>query len=481
MVLTDRQRQDLHIGIYEYFKSRPGEEFQKVAEALAEADPSAISKSNGDNTSKTPSSAPILEKKWTAVPRLQKKVMELERALTQASKNVGIGAATGIMAGGASGVGSRRMLPRAPCAHTLQGHSNTVTSVAVHPIFTITCSGSDDATIKVWDHESGEYIKSLKGHTGTVHSLCFTPLGSHLASSSSDLSIKLWDFKTYNCIRTLRGHDHTISSISFIPSPALISQGTSKASSTTSAPQNTTSTTGIDINAAGTAYLISGSRDKTMKVWELETGFCVHTVQDHSDWVRCLAVRPDGGFIASSGSDFVINLYKLNNAADVPKMSEDLVKHAELRGHEHVVESIAFITNSPLATKEAVETSVSTNSSPSKASSSVKKLAEAATYLASGGRDRTVRLWSINSMECLAVFSFHENWVRSVLIHPSGNYIFSAGDDRTIRVLDIKSNRCLRTLDSAHQHFVTSLSMHYSLPILVSGGVDHVVNCWTLD
>lgn len=176
MVLTDRQRQDLHIGIYEYFKSRPGEEFQKVAEALAEADPSAISKSNGDNTSKTPSSAPILEKKWTAVPRLQKKVMELERALTQASKNVGIGAATGIMAGGASGVGSRRMLPRAPCAHTLQGHSNTVTSVAVHPIFTITCSGSDDATIKVRSTDNNMVYRWL------IHRVTFVISNTHLCS-----------------------------------------------------------------------------------------------------------------------------------------------------------------------------------------------------------------------------------------------------------------------------------------------------------
>lgn len=59
--------------------------------------------------------------------------------------------------------------------------------------------------------------------------------------------------------------------------------------------------------------------------------------------------------------------------------------------------------------------------------------------------------------------------------------MISAGDDRTIRVMDITSNRCLRTITDAHPHFVTCIAMHYSLPILVSGGVDMKVRCWQLD
>ena len=81
----------------------------------------------------------------------------------------------------------------------------------------------------------------------------------------------------------------------------------------------------------------------------------------------------------------------------------------------------------------------------------------------------------------MAVFSAHENWVRALLVHPSGNYIISAGDDRTIRVFDIKANRCLRTLENAHGHFVSCLDMHHTLPIMVSGGIDQVLKTWVLD
>mmetsp|Transcript_28615 Transcript_28615/g.50700 ORF Transcript_28615/g.50700 Transcript_28615/m.50700 type:complete len:136 (+) Transcript_28615:2-409(+) len=67
MVLTDRQREDLHAGIYEYLVSR-GEAFEEAAKAFALAEPKAAEKKT-NNVGKTP----LLEKKWTAIPRLQKK------------------------------------------------------------------------------------------------------------------------------------------------------------------------------------------------------------------------------------------------------------------------------------------------------------------------------------------------------------------------------------------------------------------------
>jgi len=435
MVLTDRQRSDLHAGIYEYLISREGEAFQQTAAAFALADPEAGKKEIAKGGTTT-----LLEKKWTAIPRLQKKVLELERAAAHNSK------IHGHRPGGSESTSTRRMLPRLPASHTLQGHSAVVLSVQVHPVFTVVVSGSEDGSIKVWDHESGDYVRTLKGHTNSVTNLDFSPTGAFLASSSTDLSVKLWDFSTYACIRTLRGHDHTISTIRFLPTAPSITNSIST--------QNGDNIS-VDVESVGSQYLLSASRDKTVKVWDVITGFCDQTMSDHGDWVRCLAVRPNtGDLFCSAGNDTVIMLY---DGATRKKI-------CALRGHEHVVESLSFLC-------EAANNSKSTE----------KKLEKARDYLASGGRDRSVRLWQISSQSCLHVFKVHENWVRAVLIHPSGNYIVSAGDDRSIRVLDIQSQRCLRTLESAHPHFVTSLSMHPTLPILVSGSVDTTSKCWTLD
>lgn len=488
MVLTDRQRSDLHAGIHAYLLSRPGPLFAKAAQALAAADPESCDAAPPANKNE---GVPLLEKKWTAVPRLQRKVLELERSQARnaemyAHRNDGSSSsASGGGAGG--GGGGRRMLPRHPCAHTLKGHMAVVTCVAVHPVFTVAVSGSEDGTIKVWDHESGEYVRTLKGHTNTVTSLTFAPTGSHLASCSSDLSIKFWDFSTYTCVRTLRGHDHTISAVRFVPSPAsaisaasattatsAIVASSSAAGSTAGEATSSSSATGIDVSTSGCAYLVSASRDRTVKFWDVETGFCDHTISDHSDWVRCVAVREeDGGLVATSGNDCAIFVYRADG---------DRRRIAELRGHDHVVEGLAFATR-PTPAAEASRGGGGGGGTTAKKSKTTAEEVKETTkdYLASCGRDRTVRLWSVSAGSCLAKFENHENWVRSVLVHPSGNYVLSAGDDRSVRVFDVKANRCLRTIESAHPHFVTSIAMHHSLPILVSGGVDQTVKCWRLD
>jgi platelet-activating factor acetylhydrolase IB subunit alpha len=148
MVLTDRQRTDLHAGIYEYLLSREGDAFQAAAAALEQADTAAcLQMKEKVAKAKTPAGTTLLEKKWTAIPRLQKKVLELERA---ASHNAKIHAHRVGPDGAAAGSGgSRRMLPRFPPAHTLQGHSAVVLCVQVHPVFTVVVSGSEDGTIKV--------------------------------------------------------------------------------------------------------------------------------------------------------------------------------------------------------------------------------------------------------------------------------------------------------------------------------------------
>jgi platelet-activating factor acetylhydrolase IB subunit alpha len=299
-------------------------------------------------------------------------------------------------------------------------------------------------------------MRTLKGHTNTVNAISFTPKGTHLASCSTDLSIKLWDFSTFSCLRTLRGHDHTISSVAFLPSLEFLSSGTTTTTSSGTTTGTGSTTTGLSAMIAGCQHLLSSSRDATVKLWDVETGFCDHTFTDHTNWVRCLAVRQsDGGLWASAGNDQVIHVYD----------SKTKTMAVELRGHEHVIETLAFVTEEALktATRETKHTETIRD------------------YLASGSRDRTVRLWKVSEASCIAVFKTHENWVQAVMIHPNGNYIISASDDKSIRVFDIKAQRCLRTLEKAHDHFITSLHMHHTLPILVSGSVDQTIRCWQLD
>lgn len=114
-------------------------------------------------------------------------------------------------------------------------------------------SASEDATLKVWDFETGEYERTLKGHTDSIQDIAFDSSGKLLVSCSADMSIKLWDFQqSYECIRTMVGHDHNVSSVNFMP---------------------------------GGDFVVSSSRDKSIKMWEVATGYCVKTFAGHRDWV----------------------------------------------------------------------------------------------------------------------------------------------------------------------------------------------------
>lgn len=76
-------------------------------------------------------------------------------------------------------------VPRAPAGRVLVGHRGEVNAVAFHPSYSQLASASNDATIKIWDWETGEFERTLKGHTRSVMSIDFDSKGKLLGASIS--------------------------------------------------------------------------------------------------------------------------------------------------------------------------------------------------------------------------------------------------------------------------------------------------------
>ena len=54
-------------------------------------------------------------------------------------------------------------------------------------------SASGDATLRVWDLDSGECIRVLKGHTRSVKCVVIAPDGKRCVSASGDMTLRVWD------------------------------------------------------------------------------------------------------------------------------------------------------------------------------------------------------------------------------------------------------------------------------------------------
>jgi platelet-activating factor acetylhydrolase IB subunit alpha len=130
MVLSNKQREELHKAILGYLKSAGLE--SSYAALAAETNLATDEKHND-----------MLEKKWTSIIRLQKKIMELEGSSRQLREDLdSMGRGQKVDLGNA--------LPRDPARSIMQGHREGITAVLFHPIYSVLVSSSEDATIKIW-------------------------------------------------------------------------------------------------------------------------------------------------------------------------------------------------------------------------------------------------------------------------------------------------------------------------------------------
>lgn len=458
-ILTTRQTLELHKAIVQYLApvlEKPA--LDAVCQALdTSLDPATV--------------ANYLEKKWLTVLRLQKKILDLEnevnsyKALIAQANSAGNGAVL---------VSKDKInwLPSTVSKVYPTQTSQIVNAVAVHPKLPLLVAACADGLMIAWDIASDDPTipqKLWNAHTRSVHALQWSlePMDLStaqttlekglyiLASCSLDLSIKIWAGDMLKHVRTLTGHEHTVSAVAFLPT--------------------------------NPTYLYSVSRDRSVKVWDLSSGFCVASFVGHSDWVRNVDVAainsrlllgsakklaPLGDFLLTCSNDQSVRLsHHLGTGLSM------------LLGHAHVIETARFlpmpanrhidkyilqnIDRFPYLLEAIVNNPVYTDSLGFK-------------YCVSAGRDNLIKLWLLpppvllphrppqasvqNNAQGWHILDLvgHQSWVKLVETHPNGRFIISGADDKTVKVWDIASLvdegkvTCVKTLH-AHDGFVNAV------------------------
>lgn len=173
-----------------------------------------------------------------------------------------------------------------------------------------------------------------------------------LASGSNDQSVRVWDIASGECKADLRGHDHVVECVVFVPVNAyeylreLVGyQGMVVASPTPDGkPLNSSKQVKVAAQAPG-QYVVSGSRDKTLKLFDVATQQLLHTFNGHDNWVRGITFHPNGRYFLSVSDDKTLKIWDLKTGRNTKTMD----------AHTHFCTCVSFCQISPVVATGGVD------------------------------------------------------------------------------------------------------------------------------
>lgn len=281
-------------------------------------------------------------------------------------------------------------------------------------------STSDDKTVRVWDTDSGEIVRIIrgeigKGDEGKIYAAALSSddrwlaLGGWLPGSPEERrSIRLIDFRSGEVVRLLIGHTNVISSLAFSPDGR---------------------------------YLISGSGDKSAKIWQVDTGDLLQTLKGHSDLILEVAFSPDSRHAVTGSNDDTLRQWQVSNGKLLKTM----------QGHSGDVRALSYSPDGR--------------------------------YILSGSNDKTIRLWD-STGTFIKVLAEQNRTVESLSVSPDSTRVVTGhGVGKGSFVNNVFSIPDGKKLTSFREHknavLATAISLDGST-VASGGGSDVAIYLWDI-
>ena len=226
--------------------------------------------------------------------------------------------------------------------------------------------------------------------------------------------------------------------------------------------------------------VISASRNHTIRMWDVESGECMKLLVGHADEVRSLVLSADERRVVSASSENTIRVWDLE--------SGECLK--VLEGHTDVVESLVLSADGKRVVSGGCDDTIRVWDVESGECLRVLDgnllVAEALVLFANGRRVisgnmlGTIRVWDVESGECLKMLQGHTDGVESLVLSADGRRVISWSEDNTIRVWDVESGECLKVFEG-HTGGVESLVLSKDGRYVISGGWDSTLRVWDVE
>lgn len=299
----------------------------------------------------------------------------------------------------------------------LKGHSDTVWQVAYSPNDELLVSASADATVRIWEVESGLPCLILpRNHAGWAWCLRWSVDGSMLATGGVDGNIILWDADL--AAQKAQRYKALVEQMEYADErnrqhyeSAAQEEAMQQALACRPLlywPAHEKSIHHLAFSSADKRQLVSSGAEGTIAVWDCTSGKLDVRLIGHVGTITCVDVSPaTEEIIASGGEDHTVRLWDLADMPPDTQMAADSrekplgmnLQHYTLKGHEAGITAIKFTGDGKL--------------------------------LASVSKDCDVRIWNpdMNGPTLNTKFTAHEAWIKDVLWTKDQSMLYTASTD----------------------------------------------------
>ena len=374
----------------------------------------------------------------------------------------------------------------------------SVSSLPNVPTFTLPLiyRGVSDFTVRVLgtslkDDSFGDYkyTVEVRNNSDTIRK---TIKISYFASFKPNIKID----------RTFTGHTNWVFSVGFSPDGAKIISGSrdnsiklwqvSDGSLIRTLTGHTNSVHSVGFSPDG-AKIISGSRDNSIKLWQVSDGSLIRTLTA-SNPIKSVQFSPDGtkiasgsattfSFLTGAASAGTVKLWKVSDGTQIRTLQEtdmsDYIPSVQFSSDGTKV--FAAIDSSTFKIWKVSDGTQTKKFSPSSSLTGGRSyffdVSPDETKFISGSVDNSIKIWSVSDGSLIKTLTGHTSRVHSVGFSPDGTKIVSGSGDSSIKIWNVSDGSLIKTL-TGHSSTVHSVGFSPDGMKIVSGSVDNSIKIW---
>lgn len=364
-----------------------------------------------------------------------------------------------------------RLAPRPVPVRTLTGHSSIVSSVGFSPDGNLVFSASYDGTLRLWKKNTGQTVKTMTGHRGQIWAAAYSPDGKYIVSGGyQDRILKLWDGQSGAFIKDLAMLEMGPPGIMFAPDGKSVVLGAQEGRGSFACPVyaiptgemisrfegHNNSVKAVAVSPDGKKAASAGGSGNEVFLWELETGDPIKKMTGVGAPVWSVGISPDNSTIAYGNRVENATWEKYGPRENSFRLKRD--EEWSFSPGEKVKDESKFL-------------------------GAVHKTGPYALAVRRGGPNNWTSILEVyksgRKLHEIARSAADGAMHRSFTFTPGGKVVISGGNNGVLTAYDVETGKVLKNF-IGHESEVWAVAVSADGQLLVSGSNDQTIRVWSL-